>query len=103
MDDGTYRASIQGGATVVFFIIVFFAVIVGYIMSVLRTGRSVFRVVNPKTNQEKKVQAKEHLEEIRESDAADGLKRYLLFMAVVMGVLFLIGLLVFLFDSDVYL
>ena len=81
MNDETYRGSIQGGATVVLFIIVFFVVIVGYIMSVLRTGRSVFRVVNPKTNQEKKEQAKEHLEDIRESEAVDGLKRYLLFMA----------------------
>ena len=71
-------------------------------MSAIRTGRSVFRVVNPKTNQEKKEQAKEHLEDIREGEAIYGLKRYLLFMAGVMGVLCLIALLVIIFDSDVY-
>jgi Na+-transporting methylmalonyl-CoA/oxaloacetate decarboxylase gamma subunit len=102
VNDETYRGSIQGGATVVFFLIVFFIIIVGYIMSAIRTGRSVFRVVNPKTNQEKKEQAKEHLEDIREGEAIYGLKRYLLFMAGVMGVLCLIALLVIIFDSDVY-
>ena len=71
-------------------------------MSAIRTGRSVFRVVNPKTNQEKKEQAKEHLEDIREGETIYGLKRYLLFMAGVMGVLCLIALLVIIFDSDVY-
>ena len=103
MNDETYTGSIQGGAAVVFFLIVFFIVIIGYIMSALRTGRSVFRIINPKTNQEKKVQAKEHLEDIREGEAIYGLKRYLLFMAGVVGVLILIALLLFMFDSDVYL
>jgi hypothetical protein len=89
---------LQGGATAVLFSIVFMSVIAGWIFKTFKAGRSAVRLINPSTSEEKRNQAKEHLNDVREGDFVEGMKRYTLFMGGVMAFLFLIGLLVFLFN-----
>lgn len=86
---------LQAGATAVLFSIVFIFVIAGWILKAFKTGRSAVRLINPGTSDEKKERAREHLSDVREGELVQGMKRYIIFMSVVITFLFLIGLLVF--------
>jgi small-conductance mechanosensitive channel len=89
---------LQGGATAVWFSIVFIFVIAGWIFKAFKTGRSTVRLINPGTSEEKKNQAREHLNEVREGELVQGLKRYTIFMSALLAFLFVIGFFIFLFN-----
>jgi hypothetical protein len=80
------------GATAVVFSIVFLVLIGIWITRAAKTGKSVVNSVNPNVDEHKKREAKEHLRNIKEGDAVQGMKNYGLFLLVVFGILLLIGL-----------
>ena len=60
------NSNFSAGMTAVLFTVACCFLVFKWIRDGARTGRSVFRVVNPKSDSQKKTEAKEHLEEIRE-------------------------------------
>ena len=80
------------GAMAVVFSIVFLVLIGIWITRAGKTGKSVVNSINPKVSEHKKLEAKEHLRNIKDGDAVQGMKNYGLFLIVIFGILLVIGL-----------